>query len=317
MTGTRMLAEIREQPDVLRELCRRAEAERALPKSLFRGVSQVVVVGSGSSFNAALAARIYLESIGCVVTRVDHASESFRHAIPGRALAVGLSHSGSSSDVRAALKRAKRQGCRTLALTNIDDSPLSRDADMAWVTGAGVERAIPSTKGFTALVAASLILASVRLGSVATATRAIRRAALAIERIEPLDAVVDRVASAKTVIFLGGGLLYPVARDAALKLLEVSYIPALAYPPGEFRHGPIAVAEPGVVVVALQGAGAAITEAVRAAGATLVEMSSEVQVPRVVRSLVRAVELQLLVHGVGVWLGKDVDSPRGLSKVVR
>lgn len=323
--GEWMLAEIREQPDALRELCRRAETEWVVPKSLFRGVSQAVLVGSGSSYHAALAARVYLETLAGIATRVDHASESFRYEVPGRPLVVGFSHSGSSSDVRAALRRAKRQGCRTVALTNIDGSPVTRDVDAAWVTGAGVERAVPSTKGFTALVAASLLLASYRAGSLPSSTRAIRRAARMIECLEKRDAVVERVASAKAVVFLGEGLFYPVAKDAALKLLEVSYIPALAYPTEEFRHGPIAVAEAGVVVVALSGGGAgggasaggAVTNAVRSAGASMVSMSEKLAVPSMVRPLVRAVETQLLVHGVGVRLGRDVDRPRALSKIVR
>ena len=313
-----MLAEIREQPEVLRELCRRAEDAWKLPSSLFRGVSHAVVVGSGSSFNAGLAARHYLETVAGIATRVDFASEAFRHEVPARALVIGLSHSGASSDVRAALARAKRRGCRTLAVTNIEGSPLTRDADTAFVTGAGVELAIPSTKGFTALVAASLLIASLRVGAVKTATRAIRRAAAAMENLEsPLDAVVERVASSKSVAFLGEGTSYPIARDGALKLLEVSYIPSLAYPPEEFRHGPMAIAAPGVVVVALSSLSAALTRVVRASGAGIVEMSAAVAAPRLTRCLVRAAELQLLVHGVGVRLGRDVDSPRSLSKVVR
>lgn len=312
-----MLAEIREQPDVLRELCRRAEKEWTLPKSFVRGMSQAVLVGSGSSYHAALAARIYLESVAGVATRVDHASEAFRYVVPGRPLVVGFSHSGSSSDVRGALRRAKRQGCRTMALTNIEGAPLTRDADAAWVTGAGLERAVPSTKGFTALVAASLILASYRADCVANATRAIRRAARAMESLEKSDTAIERVASSKTVMFLGEGLLYPVARDAALKLLEVSYIPAQAYPADEFRHGPIAVAEAGVVIVALSSAGSALASSVASSGADMVAMSGQLAVPPLVRPLVRAVETQLLVHGVGVRLGRDVDRPRALSKVVR
>lgn len=317
MTGTRMLAEIREQPEMLRELCRRALAEWQPPKASLRGVSQAVVVGSGSSFNAGLAARMYLETVAGIATRVDHASESFRHKVPGRPLAIGLSHSGASSDVLAALGRAKRQGCRTLGVTNIEGSPLTRDADSALVTGAGVEHAIPSTKGFTALVAASLLIASLPSGELSKAARVIRRAAAAMEELEPQDELAATVASAKSVVFLGEGSLYPIARDAALKLLEVSYIPAFAYPPEEFRHGPIAMAEPGVVVVALAGVAASVTDASRAAGACLVEMSTKVTAPRLVRGLVRAAELQRLVHDVGVTLGRDVDNPRGLSKVVR
>ena len=321
MTGTRMLAEIHEQPGVLRELCRRALEEWELPKSLyslFRGISSAVIVGSGSSFNAGLLMRLYLETLAALPARVDPASEAFRYRVPGRPLAIGLSHSGSSTDVRAALKRAKRQGCRTLALTNIEGSPLTREADAALVTGAGAERAIPSTKGFTALVAASLLLAAYRADSLKSSVRAVTRAARVVED-ENAHAVADiaeRVASSKTVVFLGEGLLYPVARDAALKLLEVTYIPALAYPPDEFRHGPIALAERGVAIVALTPPPRALTETARASGAIVLELAPTAKLPRLVRPLVRAVELQLLAHAVGTCLGRDIDRPRALSKIV-
>ncbi|GMR24347.1 MAG: hypothetical protein BMS9Abin37_2878 [Acidobacteriota bacterium] len=325
MTGTRMLAEIHEQPDVLRELCRRALEEWRLPKSLdslFRGISSAVIVGSGSSFNAGLLARLYLETLAELPARVDPAAEAFRHRVPARPrpLAIGLSHSGSSADVRAALKRAKRQGCRTLALTNIEGSPLTREADVALVTGAGVEHAVPSTKGFTALVAASLLLAAHRADALKSSTSAVARAARVIEAADAVADIADitrRIASSKTAVFLGEGLSYPVARDAALKLLEVTYIPALAYPPDEFRHGPIALAEPGVTIVALTPLPRAVAETAGASGAAVVELPPVANVPRLVRPLVRAVELQLLTHAVGTRLGRNIDHPRALSKVVR
>jgi glucosamine--fructose-6-phosphate aminotransferase (isomerizing) len=319
MTGTRMLEEIHEQPDVLRELCRRALEEWRIPKSLFRGISSVVIVGSGSSFNAGLLTRLYLETVAELPARVDPASEAFRYPVPDRPLAIGLSHSGSSADVRAALKRARQQGCRTLALTNIEGSPLTREADAALVTGAGVERAVPSTKGFTALVAASLLLAAYRADALTSSASAVTRAARVIENGSgvSVDAIAERVASSKTVVFLGEGLLYAVARDAALKLLEVTYIPALAYPPDEFRHGPIALAEPGVTIVALTRLSRAVAKSARASGAFVIELPPLARVPRVARPLVRAVELQLLAHAVGTLLGRDIDNPRALSKVVR
>ena len=329
MTGTRMLAEIHEQPAVLRELCRRALEEWEIPESLdslFRGISAAVIVGSGSSFNAALLARLYLEMLAELPARVDLASEAFRHRVPDRPLAIGLSHSGSSADVRAALKRAKRQGCRTLALTNIEGSPLTREADAALVTGAGVEHAVPSTKGFTALVAASLLLAACRADTLKSCASAVARAARVIEdtdtdtdtvAVPDIDDIAQRIASSKTVVFLGEGLLYPVARDAALKLLEVTYLPALAYPPDEFRHGPIAIAEPGVTIVALTPPRPAVTETARASGAAVVELPPVANVPRLVRPLVRTVELQLLAHAVGTRLGRNIDHPRALSKVIR
>ena len=170
---------------------------------------------------------------------------------------------------------------------------MMRRADAALVTGAGVERAIPSTKGFTALAAASCLLAHRQAGSLKRAAREVSRAARAIENVEIPKGLVPKVAASKAVIFLGDGLLYPVARDGALKLLEVAQIPALAYPSEEFHHGPKALVDRGVTVVelgALPGPG---------------------------HPLVRAGQLQLLAHDVGVRLGRDVDRPRGLTKIVR
>lgn len=319
MTGSRMLAEIHEQPRVLRELSRRVRAEWN-EESFLGGAPEAVVLGSGSSFHAALAARWYLESLGGVPTRVDPASEAFRYAVPGRPVAVGLSHSGSSSDVRGAMRRARRQGCRTLALTNIEGSPLTREADGCLVTGAGVERAVPSTKGFTALVAACFLAASHRAGALESAVAALDRAAGAMEDVACRGVagdLVEVVASAKTVTFLGEGLFHPFAHDAALKLLEIAYVPALAYPPEEFLHGPIALAEPDVVVVTLTELPERVARAIESSGASWVELSGDEEVPPLVRPLVRLVELQLLAHDVGVRLGRDVDRPRSLSKIVR
>ena len=319
MSGSRMLAEIHEQPDVLRELCRRATHacdEWRVPKTLFRGSSSAVIVGSGSSFNAGLAARLYLETLAGVAARVEPASEAFRHRVPGRPLAIGLSHSGRSADVREALRRAKRQGCRTLALTNIEGSPMTREADIALVTGAGVERAIPSTKGFTALMAGSLLMAANRAGRLKATVSAVRRAARVMETSVSVDVITARIASSKTVVFLGEGLFYPVARDAALKLLEVTYIPALAYPPEEFRHGPIAVAEPGVAIVALTRIPRVVTAVAFAAGSPVLELPKHPTVPLLARPLVHAEALQRVAHAVGLELGRNIDQPRALSKVV-
>ena len=221
-----MLAEILEQPDVYLETMRRASSWQ-LPRPR---VSSIVAVGSGSSFNVALLARHYFEGIAGIPTRVRVASEAFRYETPHpeRTLAIALSHSGRSRDVRAAVARAKRQGVRTLAITNIEISPLTRDAELAFVTGAGTELAVPSTKGFTAMIAAVLLLASSRTdGETAAGTNrgAARLVGLAsratrgwLEKGPRFDSAADTIAAAKAVIFLAGDILYPVALDGALKM---------------------------------------------------------------------------------------------------
>jgi glucosamine--fructose-6-phosphate aminotransferase (isomerizing) len=320
-----MLAEILEQPDVYLETMRRASSWR-LPAA---GISSIVAIGSGSSFNVALLARHYLEDIAGIPTRVSAASEAFRYETPHpeRTLAIALSHSGRSRDVRAAVARAKRQGVRTLAITNIEISPLTRDTELAFVTGAGVELAVPSTKGFTALIAAVLLLASSMKGlkngaKNGGANRLVGKASRAVrgwlEKGPRFDRAADTIAAAKAVIFLAGDVLYPIALDGALKLLEVTYLPALAYPPRELLHGPIALVDSEVAVVALGTVSADVLEAVRKRGAApiLLDSSTIPRVPRIVRPLVYAPPLQLLAHAVGNRLGRSIDSPRSLTKVV-
>ncbi|TDI36093.1 MAG: SIS domain-containing protein [Acidobacteria bacterium] len=321
MSGARMLAEIFEQPDVYLETVRRASSWR-LPAR----ISSIVAIGSGSSFNVALLARHYLEGIAGIPTRVSVASEAFRYETqhPERTLAIALSHSGRSRDVRAAVARAKRQGVRTLAITNIEISPLTRDAELAFVTGAGVELAVPSTKGFTALIVAVLLLASSLKNGAKNggADRLVGKASRAtrgwLEKGPRFDRAADTIAAAKAVIFLGGDILYPVALDGALKLLEITYVPAFAYPPRELFHGPIALVDSEVAVVALGTVSEDVLDAVRKRGAAPIMLDSSTipRVPRIVRPLVYAPPLQLLAHAVGKRLGRSIDSPRSLTKVV-
>ncbi len=163
-----MKAEILAQPETWRRVAEsvggflgRKSLPRALSPSFLKRARQAVVFGSGSSFHAALLARDYLSILSGIPSRAAHASEVFRwkESQPDGVLALALSHSGGSTDVRAAVRRARRQGITTAAIINIADSPLVREADAVLLTGAGAERAIPSTKGFTSAIAASLLLA--------------------------------------------------------------------------------------------------------------------------------------------------------------
>lgn len=343
-SGRHMLAEIHDQPRTLEEVRLRLGADLREPVSdvlrapRLRKLTGAVVVGSGSSFHAALLTRHYLESLAGLPTRVRFASEAFRHEEAGaeRLLAVAFSHSGRSVDVRNAVRRARSRGIATLGLTNLDGSPLTREADAALVTGAGVEKAIPSTKGFCALGAAGLLLSS-RIaeargakGALLRGERLVSKAAGALHRwldeAAELDDVVTVVSEAKTAVFLGAGALYPVACDGALKLLEVAYLPALVYPPEEFLHGPLALVEPRVSVVALDGSRRdveAILDQAKSAGASVFTIgsspSSSIRLPKLpalAAPLLAAAPLQRLAHDVGARLGRAVDEPRHLKKVV-
>jgi glucosamine--fructose-6-phosphate aminotransferase (isomerizing) len=242
-----------------------------------------------------------------------------------------------------AASRARRRNLTTAAITNIDDSPLTRAVGQCWVTGAGAEQAIPSTKGFTAIAAASLILAFHAGEAKGVSKRGVNEAVKLITKASKvLDkwlALPDRVrsaaqllAGAKAIALVSRNILYPVACDGALKLLEVTYIPAFAYPPEEFRHGPIAMADERFALIALtprrrDAVLERVMEDVKASGAKVIAVGEKdprlgdawVEVPRVdplATPLVYMPALQLLAHGVGEALGLPIDVPRGLKKVV-
>ncbi len=340
-----MKAEILDQPETWRRVAETVGAflgGRSLPRpfsaSFLKRVRRAVVFGSGSSFHAALLLRDYLEILAGIPSRAAHASEAFRFEEPDPrgVLALGLSHSGGSTDVRAAVGRARRQGLATAAITNVAESPLAREADGALLTGAGAEKAIPSTKGFTAAIAASLLLAShagTARGKRGWSTKPLHRAADLVERwlgAEESTAAVEEsaavLARARVAGFIGGGLLYPVACDAALKFLEVTYSPALAFPPDEFRHGPVAVVQNGFALVALAAhKGDKVILETRSRGAEVLVVGKpfpgipSIELPRVEAleaPLVYAPPLQLLAHAVGARLDRPIDRPRHLQKIV-
>jgi glucosamine--fructose-6-phosphate aminotransferase (isomerizing) len=336
-----MKAEILAQPEAwrrvahtLEEFLGRKSLPRALSPSFLKRLSHTVVFGSGSSYHAALLARDYLSMLARIPSRAAHASEVFQRAEPqpSRVLAIALSHSGGSIDVRAAVRRAHKQGIANVAITNVEDSPLAREADAVLVTGAGAERAIPSTKGFTAAVAASFLFASHAgraRGLRVSSTKALLRAASQVEKwletgsMEEWAAVLAR---ARFAAFVGGGLLYPVACDAALKFLEVTYSPALAFPPEEFRHGPMAVVQEGFALIALapDGRDRLISDAQSRGAEVLVLGRSitgarSIPLPRadgLLAPLAYTPPLQLLAHAVGARLDRPIDQPRYLQKIV-
>lgn len=346
-----MWSEIAEQPDSLlrvvesgREYLSRKVRKQPFSSLFLSKVEQVVIFGSGSSYHAACLARDYLAEIARLPARAVYASDAFflRESRPGRTLALAFSHSGRSSDVLGAVGRARRQNIPTGAVTNVAGSALTRAVDDCWVTGAGVENAVPSTKGFTAAAAAALILAF-HVGASRKVSKSTDRAAVLISRAAQvlgewlasspwIQSASSSLARARSVALLGRGLLYPVACDGALKLLEITYVPALAYPPEEFRHGPIAVADEGLVLVALlprrrDRTLLRVMEEVSQAGATIIAVGPNpsitahpcIEVPRVdplLAPIVYMPALQLLAHGAGAILGRPIDQPRGLKKVV-
>jgi glucosamine--fructose-6-phosphate aminotransferase (isomerizing) len=316
------------------------------------GVRMVRIVACGTSYHAGLAARDMIETWAGLPVEVDVASEHRYRAVPGAdgELLIAISQSGETADTLAAMRSAQERGNRVLALTNNAESQAARDADAVMLTRGGKEVSVAATKTFTAQVAALGALA-LRLATVRGTLDAEGRAAVAAELaslpdlIERTIATGDawaarsarRFARAPMVMFLGRQAGAAIAMEGALKLKEVSYIPADAYPAGEMKHGPIALLSEETPVVCVATAGplqdklhSNISE-VRARGAVVSAVACEtdeaadahaddvVRVPAAspeLQALLAVVPLQLLAYHVAIERGLNVDQPRNLAKTV-
>ena len=354
-----MAKEIREQPDAIRDtLAGRTNAsgslaldELHLPADVLREVDKVFVVACGTAFHAGLVAKYAIEHWTRVPVEIEIASE-FRYRDPvlgPDTLTLAVSQSGETIDTLEAARHAKRQGSRVIAVTNTVGSSLAREADGVLYTHAGPEIGVAATKTFStqmvALHLTALYLAQVR-GSmfpeeIAEVVEDMRALPGQVRRALDLDAqvrsIAERYRDANDVLFIGRHTGYPAALEGALKLKEISYVHAEGHPAGELKHGPIALVEPGVPVVAIA------TEChvypkmlsniqeVRARGAEVVAIATEgdeqiadlagevVFVPRtpeLLSPVTVVVPLQLLAYHVARLRGCDVDQPRNLAKSV-
>jgi glucosamine--fructose-6-phosphate aminotransferase (isomerizing) len=354
-----MSKEIHEQPRALRDtlmgrlhLDGSTELEElALTRAELDEIDRVVLVGCGSAYYACLSGRIALENWAHMPAEVEIASEfRYRQAILGeRTLVVAVSQSGETVDTFHALREARRRGARTVALTNVVDSLLAREADGALYTRAGPEIGVASTKCHASQIAMLQLLAlhfACQRGTLEEDEgRELARGLLglpglvgsAIAKMDDYLSVAHRLAEVKDVYFLGRGVGYGIALEGALKLKELAYVRAEAYPAGEMKHGPIALIDERAVVVAIATRGrlwekvmANIAE-VKARGATVVAVCDQadsdtaaaadliLEIPPVSELLspvVAIVPLQVLAYGVARERGNDVDRPRNLAKVV-
>jgi glucosamine--fructose-6-phosphate aminotransferase (isomerizing) len=358
-----MLKEIHEQPRAVRETLRErirgdrlSLGELELSDEELRSVDKVFIVGCGTSYHAGMVARHAIEHWARLPTEIEVASE-FRYRDPvldAQSLVVGVSQSGESLDTMEACRfaRSATNKARVLAVCNVVDSSMAREADAVLYTRAGPERGVAATKTHVAQVVAMELLA-LRLAQVrgllypeevARQVEALHALPDLIEGVlagsENICAVATRYTDTRDFFFLGRGVGYPVALEGALKLKEISYARAEAYPAGEMKHGPIALIEPGTVVVAVASRGrlhAKIMnnlDEVRARGATVVVVANEgddaaaahadsvLWVPSVPRGaelfspVVDVVALQLFAYAVAKARGCDVDQPRNLAKTV-
>jgi glutamine---fructose-6-phosphate transaminase (isomerizing) len=354
-----MLKEIYEQPAALQAtLAGRLDAAGTVDLSELNldldlpGVERVVVVACGTAYHAGLLGRYAIERFARVPVEVAVASE-YRYAEPigdEKTLVVAISQSGETTDTLAAVEAARAFGGRVLAVTNTQGSLITREADAVLLTKAGPEVGVASTKTFLAQVAALYLLALDLAGArgarpaeeLADIGPGLRRSPEKVE--EALGLLEGRMgeavgvfAGARCALFLGRGHLFPVALEGALKLKEISYLPAEGYPAGEMKHGPIALVDEQCPVVAVLGEGTlrektlSNVEETVARGARVIAIAHEgdeaagrvaqvtlpvPEVPEILTPLVSTVPLQLLAYHVAKARGLNVDKPRNLAKSV-
>ncbi|RVD77561.1 glutamine--fructose-6-phosphate transaminase (isomerizing) [Pseudomonas koreensis] len=355
-----MLKEIHEQPSVVqRTLEGRLSNNQVLVQAfgpqaaeLFAKVRNVQIVACGTSYHAGMVARYWLEELAGIPCQVEVASE-FRYrkvVVQPDTLFVTISQSGETADTLAALRNAKELGfLASLAICNVGISSLVRESDLTLLTQAGREIGVASTKAFTTQLV-GLLLLTLSLGQVrgtlgkdveATLVDELRRLPTRLGEALAMDSTVEKIAELfaekKHTLFLGRGAQFPVAMEGALKLKEISYIHAEAYPAGELKHGPLALVDNDMPVVTVAPNNELLEklksnlQEVRARGGELIVFADEkagmtngegthvVQMPHIhdiLSPILYTIPLQLLSYYVAVLKGTDVDQPRNLAKSV-
>ncbi len=357
-----MLKEIHEQPAALRKTLEgrittegEVDLSADLPEPFIEGlreIERVVVLGCGTAYHAGLVGKHALEKLCRVPVEVAVSSE-YRYREPigdGKTLVVAISQSGETTDTLAAVEAAREYGGRVLAVTNTRGSLITREAEAVLLTKAGPEVGVAATKTFTTQLAALKLLALqlAHLKGLRSAEElleigeALRLVPEKVEHAIELSGDATRTAAqafeaARCALYLGRGVSYPVALEGALKLKEISYLPAEGYPAGEMKHGPIALIDESCPVVAVLGEGLlrektlSNVQETAARGGRIVPVAvegdasaSEVadhvlwapEVPELLWPLVASVPLQLLAYHVAKGRGLDVDKPRNLAKSV-
>ncbi|UST74486.1 glutamine--fructose-6-phosphate transaminase (isomerizing) [Pseudomonas siliginis] len=355
-----MLKEIHEQPTVVqRTLEGRLGNNQVLVEAfgpqaaeLFAKVRNVQIVACGTSYHAGMVARYWLEELAGIPCQVEVASE-FRYrkvVVQPDTLFVTISQSGETADTLAALRNAKELGfLASLAICNVGISSLVRESDLTLLTQAGREIGVASTKAFTTQLV-GLLLLTLSLGQVrgtlangveATLVEELRRLPTRLGEALAMDSTVEKIAELfaekNHTLFLGRGAQFPVAMEGALKLKEISYIHAEAYPAGELKHGPLALVDNDMPVVTVAPNNELLEklksnlQEVRARGGELIVFADEkaamtngegthvVQMPHIhdiLSPILYTIPLQLLSYYVAVLKGTDVDQPRNLAKSV-
>jgi glucosamine--fructose-6-phosphate aminotransferase (isomerizing) len=355
-----MLKEIHEQPQAIADTLEgRISAGHILTQIFGVGARELLlktrnvhVIACGSSYHAALVARYWIEGLAGIPCNVEIASEyRYRDAVvPADTLFVTVSQSGETADTLAALKQAKTRGyLTTLGICNVPESSIVRESDLTLMTRAGPEIGVASTKAFTTQLTALALLAlelarhhglelaryEALVHQLETLPGAVRDALALDGRIRKL---AERFSDKQHTLFLGRGTQFPIAMEGALKLKEISYIHAEAYPAGELKHGPLALVDESMPVIAVAPNDHLLEklksnlEEVRARGGELYVLADAdvaqhvphgnghlVVLPpcgEMIAPIVFTIPLQLLAYHVAVLKGTDVDQPRNLAKSV-
>jgi glucosamine--fructose-6-phosphate aminotransferase (isomerizing) len=352
-----MAKEIAEQPVVVAEAIRSYMPTGGdavtLPGDLdFTKLDRLTMVACGTAFYACLTAKYWFEQLAQIPVEVDIASE-FRYReppIPGRTAALFVSQSGETADTLAALRYCEGKADKIVSVVNVPESSIARESDVVLPIHAGIEIGVASTKAFTCQLSVLLMLAlkaAADRGTLTPEQLADHAAALrglpsvlntALEQNDAIRAAAQRLSEARDVLFLGRGLMFPLAMEGALKLKEISYIHAEGYASGELKHGPIALIDKHMPVVVMAPRDAVFDKTVsnmqevmaRKGKVILVSdddgiteakdgVQSTIRMPHIHPSLapiLYSVPAQLLAYHTAVAKGTDVDQPRNLAKSV-
>ncbi|MCD6039326.1 MAG: glmS 1 [Gammaproteobacteria bacterium] len=326
------------------------ESAFGLPaKKIFQQVQHVQLIACGTSYHAAMVARYWLESLAGIPCSVEVASE-FRYrkaVVPPNSLFVTLSQSGETADTLAALRLTRKKGyLSSLAICNTPESSLIRESDLHFMTRAGIEIGVASTKAFTAQLTALLML-TIALGRyhqldenkehhlIAELRNLPRSIEAALMLDKPISHLAKHFLDKEHALFLGRGALYPIALEGALKLKEISYIHAEGYPAGELKHGPLALVDKNMPVVTVAPNDELLEKLksnlheVRARGGELYIFTDKMKstdhgihiiemptVDKILAPIIYTIPLQLLAYHVAVLKDTDIDQPRNLAKSV-
>ena len=353
-----MLKEIFEQPEKIKELLSGQLTDSGVPREIFgptapeifEKVEAVQIVACGTSYHAGLVARHWLEGLAGLPCGVEVASE-FRYrnkVVAPNTLFVSISQSGETADTLACLRYSKDSGyLARLGICNVPTSSLARESDLVFLTKAGPEIGVASTKAFTTQLVGLLMLtlvlgrshglSAVAENSINESIRALPESLDAVMALEPsIIKMAEEFDDKEHALFLGRGIHYPIAMEGALKLKEISYIHAEAYPAGELKHGPLALidAEMPVIAVApnddlLEKLKSNLQE-VKARGGelyvfghsheshegTVSQFIELPEIPELIAPIIYTIPLQLLAYHVAILKGTDIDQPRNLAKSV-